>query len=72
MAYVRATNYNKLIFMQATAERAMGGGFRRNSVSELKLKNRCTGSTFNVLFTVSDSKDRKKFSLSHSLNINGP
>ena len=23
----------------------MGGGFRRNSVSELKLKNRCTGST---------------------------
>ena len=24
--------------MQATAERAMGGGFRRNSVSELKLK----------------------------------
>ena len=31
--------------MQATAETAMGGGFRRNSVSELKLKNRCTGST---------------------------
>ena len=31
--------------MQATAERAMGGGFRRNSDSELKLKNRCTGST---------------------------
>ena len=31
--------------MQATAERAMGGGFWQNSVSELKLKNRCTGST---------------------------
>ena len=31
--------------MQATAETAMDGGFRRNSVSELKLKNRCTGST---------------------------
>ena len=31
--------------MQATAETAMGGGFRRNSDSELKLKNRCTGST---------------------------
>ena len=31
--------------MQATAERVVGGGFRRNSVSELKLKNRCTGST---------------------------
>ena len=31
--------------MQATAKRVMGGGFRRNSVSELKLKNRCTGST---------------------------
>ena len=27
---------------------------------------------FNVLFTVSDSKDRKKFSLSRSLNVNGP
>ena len=45
VAYVRATNYNKLILMQATAETAMGSGFRRNSVSELKLKNRCTGST---------------------------
>ena len=45
VAYVRATNYNKLILMQATAERVMGGGFRQNSVSELKLKNRCTGST---------------------------
>ena len=32
--------------MQATAKRVMGGGFRRNSVFELKLKNRCTGSTF--------------------------
>ena len=32
--------------MQATAERVMGGGFWRNSVSELKLKNRCTGSTW--------------------------
>ena len=31
--------------MQATAKMAMGGGFRRNSDSELKLKNRCTGST---------------------------
>ena len=40
-----ATNYHKLILMQATAERVMGGGFRRNSVYELKLKNRCTGST---------------------------
>ena len=39
------TNYHKLILMQATAERAMGSGFRRNSDSELKLKNRCTGST---------------------------
>ena len=42
--------------MQATAEKAMGGGFRQNSVSELKLKNRCTGSTlklwiFSLLFT---------------------
>ena len=45
LAYVCATNYNKLILMQATAEMAMGSGFRRNSVSELKLKNRCTGST---------------------------
>ena len=45
VAYVRTTNYHKLILMQATAEMAMGGGFRRNSVSELKLKNRCTGST---------------------------
>ena len=45
VAYVRATNYHKLILMQATAERAIGGGFRRNSDSELKLKNRCTGST---------------------------
>ena len=27
VAYVRATNYYKLILMQATAERAMGGGF---------------------------------------------
>ena len=31
--------------MQATAERAMDGGFWQNSDSELKLKNRCTGST---------------------------
>ena len=31
--------------MQATAERAMGSGFQRNSDSELKLKNRCSGST---------------------------
>ena len=45
VAYVRATNYHKLILMQATAERAIGGGFRQNSDSELKLKNRCTGST---------------------------
>ena len=45
VAYVLATNYNKLILMQATAKMAMGSGFRRNSVSELKLKNRCTGST---------------------------
>ena len=45
VAYVCTTNYHKLILMQATAERAMGGGFRRNSDSELKLKNRCTGST---------------------------
>ena len=36
--------------MQATAERAMGGGFRRNSDSELKLKNRCTGSTLFWVF----------------------
>ena len=46
VAYVCATNYHKLILMQATAEMTMGGGFRRNSVSELKLKNRYTGSTF--------------------------
>ena len=45
VAYICTTNYHKLILMQATAERAMGGGFRRNSDSELKLKNRCTGST---------------------------
>ena len=45
VAYIRTTNYHKLILMQATAETAMGSGFRRNSVSELKLKNRCTGST---------------------------
>ena len=32
--------------LQATAERPMGGGFWRNSDSELKLKNRCTGSTY--------------------------
>ena len=44
VAYIHATNYHKLILMQATAETAMGGGFQRNSVSELKLKNRCTGS----------------------------
>ena len=37
--------------MQATAEMAMGGGFRRNSVSELKLKNRCTGSTLRGIVT---------------------
>ena len=36
--------------MQATAERAMGGGFRQNSDSELKLKNRCTGSTKPILY----------------------
>ena len=35
--------------MQATAEMAMGSGFRRNSVSELKLKNRCTGSTKSLI-----------------------
>ena len=46
VAYVCATNYHKLILMQATAKMAMGSGFRRDSVSELKLKNRCTGSTF--------------------------
>ena len=46
VAYVCTTNYHKLILMQATAERAMSGGFRRNSDSELKLKNRCAGSTF--------------------------
>ena len=49
VAYVRATNYNKLILMQATAETAMGSGFRRNSVSELKLKNRCTESTIQIV-----------------------
>ena len=46
VAYICTTNYHKLILMQATAERAMGGGFWRNSDSELKLKNRCTGSTY--------------------------
>ena len=46
VAYIRTTNYHKLILMQATAETAMGSGFRRNSVTELKLKNRCTGSTW--------------------------
>ena len=45
VAYVCTTNYHKLILMQATAKRAMGGGFWQNSDSELKLKNRCTGST---------------------------
>ena len=45
VACVRATHLHTSIFMSATAERAMGGGFRRNSVSELKLKNRRTGST---------------------------
>ena len=30
---------------KATAKTAMGGGFQRNTVSELKLKNRRTGST---------------------------
>ena len=45
VAYVCAINYHKLILMQATAERVIGGGFRQNSDSELKLKNRCTGST---------------------------
>ena len=45
VAYACTTNYHKLILMQATAERVMGGGFRRNSDSELKLENRCTGST---------------------------
>ena len=49
VAYVCTTNYHKLILMQATAERAMGGGFRWNSDSELKLKNRCTGSTLTKL-----------------------
>ena len=49
VAYVCTTNYHKLILMQATAERAMGGGFRRNSDSELKLKNRCTGSTLDLV-----------------------
>ena len=51
VAYVCTTNYHKLILMQATAERVMGGGFRRNSDSELKLKNRCTGSTLTLSFT---------------------
>ena len=46
VACVRATHLHTSIFMSATAERAMGGGFRRNSVSELKLKNRRTGSTW--------------------------
>ena len=35
--------------MSATAETAMGGGFRRNTVSELKLKNRRTGSTLTTV-----------------------
>ena len=52
VAYVRATNYHKLILMQATAETVMGGGFQCNSVSELKLKNRCTGSTFMPTFVL--------------------
>ena len=45
VACMRATHLHTSIFMSATAERAMGGGFQRNSVSELKLKNRRTGST---------------------------
>ena len=33
----------------ATADKAIGSGLRRNSVSELKLKNRCTGSTIDKM-----------------------
>ena len=40
-----ATHLHTSIFMLATAKTAMGGGFWRNTVSKLKLKNRCTGST---------------------------
>ena len=47
--------------MQATAERVMGGGFRRNSVSELKLKNRCTGSTAALV--------QNKIALSANVNL---
>ena len=35
---------------KATAEMAMGGGFQQNTVSELKLKNRHTGSTMCVSY----------------------
>ena len=54
VAYICTTNYHKLILMQATAKRAMGGGFRRNSDSELKLRNRCTGSTGEPLRKILD------------------
>ena len=33
---MRATNLHTLIFMSATADTAMGGGFRQNTVSKLK------------------------------------
>ena len=43
--------------MLATADTAMGGGFRRNTVSKLKLENRCTGST--------TDKSSKLFPMNH-------
>ena len=45
VAYVYATDLHTWILMLATAEMAMGDGLWQNTVSELKLKNRCTGST---------------------------
>ena len=52
VASVHATNLHKSIFMLATAEMAMGSGFRRNTVSKLILKNRCTGSTIFSNFNI--------------------
>ena len=44
------TNLHTLIFISATADTVMGGGFRRNTVS--KLKNRWGTQTQNSLIRI--------------------
>ena len=59
---MHTTHLHTSIFMLATAKMVMGSG-RQNTVSKLKLKNSCTGSTHN---TLSHSFNN----LFHSLKLN--